>query len=193
MHPEFSIKIPLRHQSCLCFDLLGQKGSLQPCMHAFYSFAFACKRSASNDKGDNTMLQWMEGIGEIVIVNSFPTNCGRCHDSDIYGQVGWRRRRLFVGKIYCHDMTLSCGDHRKPLHLRDRPKHPLWKDGTAMLQDALADGPCVPFARMCLQLHVACSTQHSLKELKWDMKYGTRSRPAVFAKQLLNVWTSMHT
>ena len=42
----------------------------------------------------------------------------------------------------------------------------------AMIQDALSDGPCLWFVKMCFQPRVGRSTHHSIKKQERDMKNG---------------------
>ena len=91
-------------------------------------------------------------------------------------------------------MTVTCEQqHKFTLYLRDFLKNYVWKDGMAIIHDALSYGTSLPFVEFCLQLRVGRTTRHSIKKLARDMKNGTSRWPTIFAKQLFNIWTSMHT
>ena len=91
-------------------------------------------------------------------------------------------------------MTMTCEEQRKfTVYLRNFLKNYVWKDGMAIIHDALLDGTSLLFVEFCLQLCVGRTTRHSIKKLERDIKNGTSTWPAVFAKQLFNIWRSMHT
>ena len=91
-------------------------------------------------------------------------------------------------------MMLSNDKRRKYTdYLREFFAQHVWDNGMAMIQDAMADGPCLLFVNMCLQICVARSTRYSLQKLKRDLNNGRSKWPGLFAKQLFYIWSSTHT
>ena len=91
-------------------------------------------------------------------------------------------------------MTPLNDEHRKYADcLREFFAQHVWDNGMAMIQDTVANGPCLPFVNMCLQICVARSGRYSPQKLKRHLNNGRSRWPGVFAKQLFNIWRSMHT
>ena len=63
----------------------------------------------------------------------------------------------------------------------------------ATIPDTFLDGPCLPFVKTSLQVHVGHGTCHSIKELERDIKNSSGKWPAILAKQLSNMCRAMHT
>ena len=103
-------------------------------------------------------------------------------------------QNVLLDRIFWNTMIPTHAEQRKyTVYLREFLKNHVWKDGMAIIHDALSDNTSLPFVEMCLQLRVGRTTRHSIKKLERDIKNGNNRWPAVFAKQLFNIWRSMHT